>query len=164
MSNDTTDANERTDLTARDVRALTEYMSVLPDGGDVFTVVSEGPTYAVAAREGRCTCPDHQYREERCKHLRRVAFATGDRPVPAHVDVAAVDPDLGEHVAAGPRVAATDGGEILEAGDDEEVLDDGTDERPADCECGEWNADGALPCWACFRDGFEAPVAPEGEL
>lgn len=110
----------------RTERALTECMSVLPESGDVFTVVGEnGATYRVDRREERCTCPDHKYRDIRCKHLRRVAFATGEEPVPLGVD--GVDPQLGEHTEASPRVVASDGG-ILEAGDEGEVLDEETPE------------------------------------
>jgi predicted nucleic acid-binding Zn finger protein len=163
------EATTDTDLDARDVRALTECMSVLDEGGDVYTVVGEnGGTYRVDAREGRCTCPDAQYNlptddgRERCKHEARVAYATGDRPVPAWVDTDAVDPQLGAGVDATPQVAATDGGaDIIDAGDEGEVLDDegDTDDgRPDDCECGAWNADADLPCWPCYREGFGEPA------
>jgi len=75
------------ELDQRDVRALSECMSVLSEGGDVFTVVGEnGDTYSVDAQEGRCTCPDNQHRGVECKHLRRVQFATGRQAIPAYVD------------------------------------------------------------------------------
>ena len=160
MLTDDITTDESTDIDRRGARALTEYMTALPEGGDVYSVTTEGGSeYAVDAREGRCTCPDHQHRGARCKHLRRVAFATGAEPVPAVVDRGAVDPALGAHVDATPRVAVTDGG-ILEAGDDGEILegDTDTDDRPADCECGAWNADGPLQCWACYRDSFDEPA------
>ena len=157
MTANETDAYDSTDFDRRDARALTEYMTVLGEGGDVYSVTTEsGSEYAVDAREGRCTCPDHQHRGARCKHLRRVAFATGAEPIPAVVDPGAVDPDLGAHVDATPRVAATDGGELLE--DD---TDTDTDDRPADCGCGAWNADGPLPCWPCYRDGFDEPATDD---
>ena len=119
-----------------------------------------GSEHAVAAGGGGCTCRAPRHRGARGKHLRRGAFATGAEPVPAVVDRGAVDPDLGAHVDATPRVAATDGGEILDAGDDGEILeaDTDTDDRPADCGCGAWNADGPLPCWPCYRDGFDEPA------
>jgi len=105
---------EGTELDDRDARALTESMVVLPEGGDIFTVVGEngGGEYQVDARKDRCTCPDHTYREVQCKHIRRVAFATGERAIPAWVDTSAVDPVLGEHVDATPQAAATDGGVV----------------------------------------------------
>jgi hypothetical protein len=164
-----TDADTDTTLDARDVRALTECMSTLPEGGDVYTVVGEnGGTYTVDRRvRGRCTCPDAQYNlptddgRERCKHEARVAYATGDRPVPAWIDTDAVDAQLGEHVDATPRVAATDGG-IIDAGDDAEILDDDVDDgRPEDCDCGDWNADEGLPCWPCAREGFDVPASAD---
>jgi hypothetical protein len=145
---------ESTDLEPRTRRALTEYMSVLPEGGDIYTVVGQnGGTYTVDGREGRCTCPDHKHRSVRCKHQRRVAFATGQRPVPAGVD--GVDEQLGEHTDARPQTVASDGG-IIEAGDEDTVLDDGDDNgRPDDCDCGEWNHGLGLPCWPCYREGFD---------
>jgi hypothetical protein len=108
MSTYDTTAQDSTELDDRTERALTEYMSVLEEGGDVFTVVGEnGGTYRVDSREGRCTCPDHEHRGVTCKHRRRVAFATGERVVPAGVEV---NGHLGEHVEGEVRYAATDGG------------------------------------------------------
>ena len=109
------DGNERID--SRTERALTQYLTVLADVGratgadDLFLVVSQsGSEYLVDTREGRCECDDHHYRGVRCKHLRRVAFATGERPVPASVD--GVDPQLGGHTDETPRRAVSDGGVV----------------------------------------------------
>jgi len=78
---------EGTDVEPRTERALTEYMTVLPESGDIYTVVGEnGQSYRVDSREGRCTCPDHEHRDVECKYIRSVAFAIGARPVPAAVD------------------------------------------------------------------------------
>jgi hypothetical protein len=100
-------------LDDRTERALTEYMTVLPQGGEVYTVVGEnGSTYRVDGREGRCTCPDHEHRAVECKHIRRVAFATGAVPIPGEVD--GVDALLGEHANDERQVAATDGGQVVE--------------------------------------------------
>ena len=154
-----------TDLDDRDARALTECMSVLPKGGDVYTVVGEnGGTYGVDLREGRCTCPDHEYREVRCKHIRRAEFATGERSIPAWADTDTIDEQLGDHVEATPQVVATDGG-IIVADDDGEILEpDVNHGRPENCKCGEWNADADLPCFACYRAGFEQPAgAKDGD-
>ena len=159
MSTNESDGNERID--PRTERALTECMSVLPEGGDVFTVAGEnGGTYRVDGREGRCTCPDHKHRDVRCKHLRRVAFATGERAVPVGVD--GVDELLGEHTDGRPQVVASDGG-VIDAGDDGVILDEGDDGRPEGCDCGEWNAGSGLPCWPCYRDGFDEPNPNVGE-
>jgi len=141
-----------TDLEERDVRALTEYMTVLPLGGDVYSVTTQsGSEYRVDAREGRCTCPDYQYRNVRCKHLRRTAFATGERPIPAWVDADEVDTKLGEHVERTPKVTVTDGGITLA----EFGADDCDDDRPEDCDCSP-HFEG-LACWPCYREGFETP-------
>lgn len=29
------------------------------------------------------------------------------------------------------------------------------DGRPEDCDC--WDAEADLPCWPCYREGFEVP-------
>ena len=93
-----------------DARALTQYLTVLDDvdrvrdAPDLFLVVSEsGSEYLVDARSGACKCPDHEYRGRRCKHLRRVAFATGREPIPAWVDPDSVDDQLGLHVDDEPE-------------------------------------------------------------
>jgi hypothetical protein len=159
-------------LADRDVRALTECMTVLPDGGNIFTVVGEnGQTHRVDAKEDRCTCEDYQYNlptddgRETCKHRARVAFASSEQAIPAWVNLGAVDDLLGEHLNVQPRVAATDGG-IIEAGDDGVILEDqesDDDGRPEDCDCGEWNADYELCCWPCYREGFRQPAGAEGD-
>lgn len=169
--------DDRTELEERDVRALTQYLSVLDDIGrarsddNLFLVVSQsGEEYLVNTRgSGSCDCPDAEYRGIRCKHQRRVAFATGERTIPAAVDD--VDPQLGEHVNTNrTQVAATDGGQIIVAGDDGEILgdeprversevgveaDSSNDDRPDDCQC--WDPDGDLACWPCYNAGFEEP-------
>jgi len=159
-----------TEFEDRDVRALTEYMTVIPDGGDVFTVIGQngGGEYRVDARGvPTCTCNDFMYRDpdNGCKHIRRVAFATGEKPIPAWVDGDAIDGQLGEHVDSGPEVVATDGG-IIEAGDGAEILeaDDGGDDRPDDCDClNSHITDDPLACWACVREGFEEPNPNAGD-
>jgi len=106
-----------TDLKQRDVRALTEYMTTLPLGGNVYSVTTQsGSEYRVDAVQGRCTCPDKQYNledGELCKHERRVRFATGQWAIPAWVDADEVDAQLGEHVEKSLQMAATDGGEVI---------------------------------------------------
>lgn len=160
MSDYHTAADESTahdhDLDARDARALTEYMTVLDDLGrardadGLYVVVSQsGSEYLVDADTGACECPDAEYRDMRCKHVRRVAFATGARPIPTWTDRDALDDQLGAHVDAEPRVVATDGGQLLEG----DGGDDGDGDRPAECSC---LSDTGLPCWPCYRDGFDA--------
>lgn len=95
-----------------DVRALTQFLTVLDSvgrargAGDLYLVVSEsGSEYLVDIREGACECPDHEYRGRRCKHIRRVEFATGRRPVPAGIDAGDIDDQLGLHVTGAPAFA-----------------------------------------------------------
>ncbi len=141
--------HESTDLDQRDVRALTEYMTTLPLGGDVYSVTTQsGSEYRVDALKGRCTCPDAEYNlptddgRKRCKHAARVALATGERPIPAWVDADEVDTQLGEHVEGTPKVAVTDGGVTLE-----EFATKDTDED------GCWCDDHSFPCFDCYNDG-----------
>jgi hypothetical protein len=96
-------AGEESRLEARDARALTEAMTVIPtDAPDIFLVVSaSGSEYRVDARHNSCECGDARHRDRTCKHQRRVAFATGRREIPGWVDEDAVDDQLGEQVALG---------------------------------------------------------------
>jgi hypothetical protein len=143
-----------TDLEQRDIRALTEKMTVLPEGGGVYSVTTEsGSEYLIDSREGRCTCPDVTHRDVTCKHQKRVAYATGEVAIPDWMDSDAIDSHLGEHVEGTPKVAVADGGDVIVAGDDAEILDtDEEDGRPDDCQC--WDPDNELPCFPCWREGF----------
>jgi hypothetical protein len=147
-------------------------MSVLtpdyqPIEDDSLTVVSvttgSGSTYTVDVRERVCTCPDHKHRQPDggCKHVRRASIALGRTPVPAgvfgSVDIA---DDFGANVDATAKVATADGG-VIDAGDDAEIID--FDDRPADCDCWDADADAELPCWPCYRDGFDVPNPNAGE-
>jgi hypothetical protein len=158
------------DLDKRDVRALTEPMTVLPDEGradgadGLFLVVSHtGNQYLVDTVTGACECPDAEYRDPDggCKHRRRAEYATGQTAIPSWVDRDAVDDLLGAATDDGPRYAAADGG-VIEA-DDGGHPDDTDPYRPEDCNCGQWNADSGLPCWPCWRDGFRLPPVEDGE-
>lgn len=109
-------AEESTELDDRTERALTQYLTVLPNtdrakaADQLYLVVSQsGSEYLVDTAAGRCECPDDTHRAETCKHRRRVAFATGKEPIPAGVDD--VDPQLGIHVHTDHQVVATDGGQ-----------------------------------------------------
>lgn len=70
---------------ARSLRAITEYMRVVEEAPDLYTVVGEsGAAYTVDLRDGpACTCPDFQYREEvvACKHVRRARLVAGEADV-----------------------------------------------------------------------------------
>ncbi len=125
-----TDEPESSDLPDRTEDALTEVMSVLDDIGiargapDLYLVVSSsGSTYLVDTHQETCECPDDEYREVTCKHRRRVAFATGERPIPGWVRRERLDDNLGEHVAGEPRFSATDGGVAQARFDDGDLTD-----------------------------------------
>lgn len=94
---------ESTDVDDRTQRVHTEYTNVLPEGVELFTVVGENHperdqgAYTVDLRLGRCSCADSKYREPvgACKHVRRVEFATGPKPVPAGVSPGDVADEFG---------------------------------------------------------------------
>ncbi len=68
----------------RAARAWTERMAVDALGGGRYAVESQSDArYIVDLPRKRCSCPDHEIRGERCKHLRRVAIEITERRVPA---------------------------------------------------------------------------------
>ena len=111
------------------------------EGGDVEVVNGshdepDEHTYTVHIESGipfSCNCPAFEYQDGACKHM---------------VSVAIREPLL-EAVNAEPTVKA-DGGVTVEADGVEH-----SDERPDDCDCTPLMED--LPCWPCYRDGFEEP-------
>ena len=165
MSTNTTPRQESdgsTELNDRDVRALTEYMTVLDKGGDIYTVIGEngGGAYHVDSRKGRCTCPDHKHGSTRCKHIRRVGFATGDEAIPAWIDRGGLDSQLGDHVAGEVHFSATDGGVTVSTNEGELTDRDNAEkntQRPNDCDCRSNSGTSDLPCWPCYQVGFDAP-------
>lgn len=71
------------ELDARSRRAREEPMAVTAFGTSLYEVESaSGETYTVDIDSCRCTCPDHMFRNARCKHLRRVAIEITERRVP----------------------------------------------------------------------------------
>ena len=81
-------------LDDRAVRARTESMSVLALGDGLYEVEAEsGATYLIDLEAGRCTCPDHIFRDARCKHIRRVAIeiTEGRTPPPGKLALPCVD-------------------------------------------------------------------------
>lgn len=78
-----------------------------------------------------CTCPAFEYQQGVCKHM---------------VAVAIREPVL--EAATTERTLKADGGVTVEA---EEP--DHSDQRPDDCDCSPLFEE--LPCWPCYRDGFE---------
>ncbi len=156
----------------RDARALTQYLTVLPEHGrardadGLYVVVSEsGSSYLVDVRHGACECPDAEYRDPDggCKHVRRVRYGTGERAIPAWVDPTAVNEYFSLHVGETPVVALTDGGvtTVDDADDTADGCDEQGDGRPDDCDC-EGLSD--LCCWPCWQAGFEKPPSRGGGI
>ncbi|SMO55439.1 SWIM zinc finger family protein [Halorubrum cibi] len=67
----------------RSERAKREPMTVRPLRDRRYVVETEGGTYVIALDSGTCSCPDHEIRGERCKHLRRVAIEVTEGRLPA---------------------------------------------------------------------------------
>jgi hypothetical protein len=58
-------------------------MSVEALGDALYEIETEdGTRYLVDLASRRCSCPDHTYRDVRCKHLRRVAIEITEGRVP----------------------------------------------------------------------------------
>lgn len=121
--------HESITLDARDVRALTEVMTVLGNQGRVrgadglYEVVSaSGSTYLVDTDQDACECLDSQYRDPKdgCKHLRRVAFEIGECEIPGWVDRDALDDGLGGFVDGFPQFE----GESMGESEDTTIDDD----------------------------------------
>lgn len=134
------------ELDDRDVKALTQYLTVVPidDADGLYEVTSQsGKEYIVDLQLGACECPDFGHRQpsDGCKHVRRVAFETGARELPAWVDREALPSDFRAHVdhddqdpdAPGACALATDGGQ---------------EETPRE-EC--WCAEYDCPCFEHFE-------------
>lgn len=67
------------DIDKRDRRALSEQLLVFEDAPDIYRVYSEaGKEYMVDTRRPACTCPDFQYHEATCKHIRRARIEAGE--------------------------------------------------------------------------------------
>jgi hypothetical protein len=84
MSATTPDVAEAARLEDRDLRALSEHMTVFVEAPGMFRVVSEGPEYIVDLETETCECPDSTHRDPDggCKHIRRIRFTTGARAIP----------------------------------------------------------------------------------
>jgi hypothetical protein len=84
MSATTPGIQQAARLEDRDIRALSEYMTVFAEAPGMFTVYAEGSTYLVDLETETCGCPDSEHRDPEggCKHIRRVRFTTGARDIP----------------------------------------------------------------------------------
>jgi len=84
MSATTPDIEQAARLDDRDMRALSEYMTVFVEAPGMFRVYAEGSTYTVDLETETCECPDSTHRDPEggCKHVRRIRFTTGARDIP----------------------------------------------------------------------------------
>ncbi|WP_135827679.1 SWIM zinc finger family protein [Halorussus halobius] len=108
----------------RSQRARMERMAVGPLGGGVYAVESQSAnTYSVDLPGGRCTCPDHNFRGVRCKHLRRVAMEVTEGRVPPPGKSAVSCVNCGEEWFADERATGPRLCEQCELGPGETVVD-----------------------------------------
>lgn len=166
-------------LDPRDVRALTQEMTIMEHvgqarGADGMFLVSSasGGEYLVDVFDdaNRCTCPDFERNlptddgRRTCKHAAAVLYTIGARPIPGWVACDAICDQLlaAEHVDGEPRFTddleheRETGDDGTEAGEPAVATDGGRD-RPAGCACADLEQHG-LPCWACYRAGFRTPT------
>ncbi len=148
-------------LEDRAARAWTEPMAVRPLGNGRYAVESHsGRTYLVDLSAGDCSCPDHEIRGERCKHLRRVAIEVTERRVPPPgrrlADCAVCRresfvPDSGPPVCSDCRLERGDIATDRETGETVVVyrtIDETADERfleAADCTVAEYPTNDGYP-------------------
>ena len=120
--------------------------TLLGDGDvEVVNTSHENPddhTYTVHVESGipsDCTCPAFEYQAGACKHMLSIAIresvlkAANDEPAMRADGGVTVEPEETNH----------------------------SDERPDDCDCSPLFE--GLPCWPCYRDGFEEPNPNVGE-
>ena len=89
------------EIDKRDRRALSEQLTVIEYGPDIYRVYSEtGREYLVDVRTPSCTCPDFMYREADCKHIRRARIEAGQRDLDSlEEEIREAIAKLDEHVA-----------------------------------------------------------------
>jgi hypothetical protein len=111
----TAEESSGTDVEQRTLRAATESITLLETGPRVegsdglYEAVSQsgardgdGPdTYVVNARRVACECPDHEHRNARCKHLRRLELIKGERELPVSIPAEDVNSNIGIGVSGG---------------------------------------------------------------
>ena len=98
----------------RDLRAATEDIEIEKEAPGMYEARGK---YMLDIVEGVCWCPDHEYRNNHCKHLRKAEMIEGDREIPP---VPGLDEDLREKLEeavradegdeADEKVSITDGG------------------------------------------------------
>jgi len=151
-ANDKKPPEAQNEYNNRQLRAVEEYLTVMPDAVDgegIVRVVSQsGENYIVDTQNETCECGDFEHREGdengRCKHIYRAMWATGREAIPvALVEQAGMEPNFGVFVDKSEiRYATADGG-IVEAGRDAEILDADEDECE---ECAELSD---MMCFEC---------------
>jgi hypothetical protein len=96
-------APDTSHLDERSALAWTEAMAVEHvDDAEYVVEGASGTRYVVDLGESSCTCPDHELRQERCNHLRRVAIEINRGMVPPPGRVEATCTACGDHAFVDP--------------------------------------------------------------
>ncbi|WP_434531059.1 hypothetical protein ACODNH_05450 [Haloarcula sp. NS06] len=101
----TADITALAQLDDRDIKALTEPMDIYADDPacrkEQVAVYNHGDRYIVTPDVPCCDCPDMLHRRPSggCKHIRRIEFERGERPIPVGVNDDAIDDGL--HIDSG---------------------------------------------------------------
>ena len=126
--------------TKRDIRAVTEYLAVVPIAPGMFRVYNEDATkdHIVDLEGGACTCRDFQYRsptlgDRGCKHIRRVRVREGIDELPP-VPRRRIDPTLLIELEAQTAATSIDRAEAhtVEADRESPTEQNRTGDRPND--------------------------------
>lgn len=89
----------------RDLRAATEGIKLEKEAPGMYWARGK---YMLDVFQAVCECPDHRFRNNHCKHLRKAEMLEDERDIPPIPDL---DEDLREQVeAANDEIAIADGG------------------------------------------------------
>lgn len=162
----------------RDARALTEHITLTRtyDGsGEIEASSESGKVYRIDPDALTCSCGDSEYDapDGRCKHVRRLEFASGRRSLPEWINTKAITQPFGEFIdsedvleptadASSSRDVATDGGlTVREAADGAEILEDDESDPwegpfPETDKYGELTGERYYRCRSCGREALES--------
>jgi len=106
----------------------------------------------------KCECPADQYNDD-YSYKHQVAVATVGGPVVLGAAMAYTSDrsSQSEPTTMVDKIRTGRGTDVGSDVDDDVAGDSDAVDRPDDCNCAPFMADHGLPCWPCYRDGFEMP-------
>lgn len=114
----------------------------------------------------KCECPADQYNDNyACKHRVAVATVGGSIVIGAAMAYTSDKSSQSEPTTTADKIGTDGGTDITPDTADHVAGDSDAVDRPDDCDCASFITDHGLPCWACYRDGFETlnPHATEDD-